>query len=140
MLMIYMKTIRLSNAYHCGTLMKKEYAMIESQIAVKQMNEKRWNEFLDQTELREVYEALPEEVYKDGVVSGKMKRMMALVGALVSGCRACILYQTDNALKLGASVEEIFEACAVAVSLGGSMASGEAARVVEYLKEVGELA
>lgn len=60
------------------------------------------------------------EVYKDGALSGKTKRMMAMVAALVHGCRTCILFQTDWALKLGATVEEILEACAVAISLGGT--------------------
>jgi AhpD family alkylhydroperoxidase len=74
-------------------------------------------------------------VYKDGVLSGKVKRLMALVGALIGGCRACILYQTENALQLGATVDEILEACSVAVSLGGTMASGQTTRVVEFLRE-----
>ncbi|MGE4421037.1 MAG: carboxymuconolactone decarboxylase family protein [Pseudodesulfovibrio sp.] len=88
-------------------------------------------------EIAEAYEALPMEVYKDGEVSGKHKRLMALVGALVSGCRGCILFQTDNALNLGATVGEILETCAVAVSLGGTMGSSQTARVVEYLRERG---
>ena len=81
------------------------------------------------------YDELPKEVYKDGVLSGKIKRMMALTGALVHGCRACILYQTEEALTLGATVEEIMEACAVAISLGGTMGAGETTRAVQFLEE-----
>ncbi len=88
-------------------------------------------------EIAEAYEALPMEVYKDGSVSGKHKRLMALVGALVHGCRGCILYQTEHALTLGATVEEILETCAVAVSLGGTMGSAQTSRVVEFLTEKG---
>jgi alkylhydroperoxidase/carboxymuconolactone decarboxylase family protein YurZ len=47
------------------------------------------------------------------------------------------LYQTDLALEQGANIEEIFEACAVAISLGGTMAAGETTRVVQYLHEKG---
>jgi alkylhydroperoxidase/carboxymuconolactone decarboxylase family protein YurZ len=47
------------------------------------------------------------------------------------------LYQTDLSLDQGASLEEIFEACAVAISLGGTMAAGETTRVVQYLHEKG---
>ena len=47
------------------------------------------------------YDELPMEVYKDGVLSGKIKRLMALTGALVHGCRACILYQTEESVGLG---------------------------------------
>jgi AhpD family alkylhydroperoxidase len=90
-------------------------------------------------EIGKAYEALPMEVYKNGALSGKVKRLMALTGALVHGCRACVLFQTDHALALGATVEEILEACAVAVSLGGTMGAGETARVVEFLDEKGLL-
>lgn len=85
------------------------------------------------------YDELPMEVYKDGALPGKVKRLMALTGALVHGCRACILFQTDQALTTGATVEEILEACSVAVSLGGTMGAGETARVVEFLDEKGLL-
>ena len=85
------------------------------------------------------YNELPMEVYKDGVLSGKIKRLMAVVGALVHGCRAYILYQTEEALALGATAEEILEACAVAISLGGTMGAGETTRVVQFLQEKGLL-
>jgi len=85
------------------------------------------------------YDELPMEVYKNGVLSGKVKRLMAIVGALVHGCRACILYQTEEALALGATAEEILEACAVAISLGGTMGAGETTRVVQFLEEKGLL-
>ena len=81
------------------------------------------------------YNELPMEVYKDGALPGKIKRMMALTGALVHGCRACLLYQTEEALALGATAEEILEACAVAISLGGTMGAGETTRVVKLLEE-----
>jgi AhpD family alkylhydroperoxidase len=85
------------------------------------------------------YDELSMEVYKDGVLPGKIKRLMALTGAIVHGCRACILFQTDQAMAAGATVEEILEACSVAVSLGGTMGAGETTRVVEFLDEKGLL-
>jgi AhpD family alkylhydroperoxidase len=66
------------------------------------------------------YDELPMEVYKDGVLSGKIKRLMAVVSALVRGYKACILFQTEEALSLGATAEEIMEACAVAISLSNN--------------------
>ncbi len=90
-------------------------------------------------DVAKAYDELPMEVYKDGALPGKIKRLMALTGALVHGCRACLLFQTDQALAAGATVEEILEACAVAVSLGGTMGAGEATRVVEFLHEKGLL-
>ena len=90
-------------------------------------------------DIARAYNELPMEVYKDGMLSGKIKRLMAVVGALVHGCRACILYQTEEALALGASAEEVLEACAVAISLGGTMGAGETTRVVQFLQEKGLL-
>ncbi len=90
-------------------------------------------------EVGKAYDALPIEVYKDGALPGKIKRLMALTGALVHGCRSCVLFQTDHALAVGATVEEILEACSVAVSLGGTMGAGETTRVVEFLNEKGLL-
>ena len=85
----------------------------------------------------EAYDSLPAGVYKDGALQGKTKRLMALSASLTHGCQACILFQTEHALNLGASVEEILEACGVAISIGGTMAAGETTRVVKYLGEKG---
>ena len=75
------------------------------------------------------------EAYRDGAVSSKHKRLMALVGALVSGCEPCMFAQTDKALEQGATVEEIIETCAVAISLGGTMAGGQTTRIIQFLRE-----
>jgi len=88
-------------------------------------------------DIARAYNELPMAVYKDGALSAKMKRLMALTGALVHGCRACILYQAEEALALGATAEEVLEACAVAISLGGTMGAGETTRVVQFLEEKG---
>jgi AhpD family alkylhydroperoxidase len=87
----------------------------------------------------QAYDEMPVEAYKDGALSGKTKRLMALCGALVHGCPACQMAQTTRALDLGASVEEILETCAVAISLGGTMGAGETMNVVQYLKEMGKI-
>jgi AhpD family alkylhydroperoxidase len=109
---------------------------MESQVELKAANEGNAGTFKRlMPEIAGPYTALNQEVYKDGVVSGKNKRLMALVGALVEGCRACILYQTEEALKQGASVDEILETCSVALALGGTMGMGEITRVMAYLRE-----
>ena len=112
--------------------------MVESQVELRDKIKKMFNKYREiMPDIARAYDELPNEVYKDGVLSGKIKRLMALTAALVNGCRACILYQTDLSLEQGADLEEIFEACAVAISLGGTMAAGETTRVVQYLHEIG---
>ena len=85
------------------------------------------------------YEALPGEAYKNGVLSARAKRTMAVAVAVAAGCKGCILFQTARALELGATPEELLEACAVAISLGGTMAASQTTRVVRYLNERGLL-
>lgn len=85
------------------------------------------------------YDELPMEVYRDGALPGRIKRLMALTGALVHGCRACILFQTEKSIAAGATVDEVLEACSVAISLGGTMGAGETTRVVRFLEEKGLL-
>ena len=86
-------------------------------------------------ELWQAKDALTQCAYKDGALSAKTKRLMAMTTAIVQGCRACILYQAEAALDLGAGVDEILECIGVAVSLGGTLAEGQATRVIGYLEE-----
>ena len=87
--------------------------------------------------IAKAYEDLPNQAYKDAAIDGKTKRLMAMTAAIVHGCRACILYQADEALKLGATVNEILECIGVAVSLSGTIAEGESARLIQFLEEKG---
>jgi len=114
--------------------------MTESQLELSQEVDDLFNNYCRlMPGVGEAYDALPDEVYKDGTLSAKVKRLIAMSGALVHGCRACIVFQTEQALEQGATVEEIFEACSVAISLGGTMAAGETTRVVKLLQEKGLL-
>ena len=77
--------------------------------------------------------------YKDGALSRKVKHMMSMVLALGAGCTNCILAQTDNALKAGATKEEILEAIQVVISMRGTTGIAESLRVIKFLDELGKL-
>ena len=79
------------------------------------------------------------EVYKDGVLSTKVKRLMSLAIALGTGCTNCILAQTMYALDAGATKEEILETLTVVVSMRGTTGIAESLRVVKLLDELGKL-
>jgi len=83
------------------------------------------------------YRALSDEVYKDGALSHKVKRLIALGIALRAGCTACILHQTKLAVEAGASKAEVTEAVSVAIAMSGSTALGWSWRVVKLLEELG---
>ena len=93
--------------------------------------------FLELSPVKESLLKYYETTYQAGALDAKTKRLIALCGGLVSGCKGCILAQTDLAVQEGACAEEVLETCAVAMSLGGTMAWSQVAMVVEYLEESG---
>jgi AhpD family alkylhydroperoxidase len=83
--------------------------------------------------------AFVQEVYKDGALSQKVKRLMSAAIAAVVGCTGCMLGQTKFALDAGATKEEVWETIAVARSMGGTLAGANAYRIVKLLEELGTL-
>lgn len=55
----------------------------------------------------------------DGVLSAKSKELIALGIAIAVHCDGCIAFHVHDALKAGASREEIAEAIGVAILMGG---------------------
>ncbi|MFH1031219.1 MAG: carboxymuconolactone decarboxylase family protein [Chloroflexota bacterium] len=84
------------------------------------------------------YTSFRKEVYKDGALSHKTKRLIALALGLQSGCTRCIIGQTRDAIEAGATKVEVLEAASVAVVMGGTQVSAETWRVVKVLKELGK--
>lgn len=89
-----------------------------------------------QPEVGQRLDALTAEVYATKALDLKTKRLMALAIAVTHGTRGCTLAQTDHCLNAGATVQEIMEACSVAVSMGGTMSQANTTRVVEYLEQL----
>ena len=79
------------------------------------------------------------EVYKDGALNSKVKRLMALAIALGVGCRNCVLAQTMYALENGATRDEVLETISVVASMRGTTGVAESLRVVQLLDELGKL-
>ncbi|TET67949.1 MAG: carboxymuconolactone decarboxylase family protein [Dehalococcoidia bacterium] len=78
-------------------------------------------------------------VYKDGALSKKVKRLIALAIALRAECTNCILAQTMRALEAGATKEEILETIAVEVVMSGTTGIAASLRVIKLLDELGKL-
>jgi AhpD family alkylhydroperoxidase len=89
-----------------------------------------------QPDIMAAYSSLRDEVYKEGALSPKIKRLIALGIALRAGCTACILFQTKMAVEAGATKGEITEAVSVAVATAGSTALGWSWRVGKLLEEL----
>ena len=84
------------------------------------------------------YTAFRKGVYRDGALSLKTKRLIALAAGLQAGCTRCVIGQTKDAVKAGATKAEVLEAVAVAIVMGGTAASAESWRVVKVLEELGK--
>jgi len=89
-------------------------------------------------EAMSAYSAFRKKVYRDGALSLKTKRLIALAAGFMAGCTRCIIGQTKDAVKAGATKAEILETVAVAVVMGGTAVSAETWRVVKALEEMGK--
>ena len=87
--------------------------------------------------VRAAHAAFRDEVYKDGALSCKVKRLIALAAALRAGCTGCIIGQTKLAVEAGATKEEVSEAVSVAIAMGGTPAMAWSWRVAKLLEELG---
>lgn len=113
---------------------------MESQL---QLNDERTNlrEKFTQSlpELMAQEKAVLDLVYKDGVLTSKVKHLIALGIALRAGCTNCILSHTMQALEAGASKDEILETLSVELAISGTSGIGESLRVIRILEESGKL-
>ena len=79
-----------------------------------------------------------DEVYREAALSAKTKRLIGIAAAVRSADLFPMINCTIQAVKLGASKEEIMEAVSVAMAMGGNGAIEYGANVVKVLKEMGE--
>jgi AhpD family alkylhydroperoxidase len=84
------------------------------------------------------YANFRKQVYKDGALSLKTKRLIALACGLQLGCTRCTQGQTKDAIAAGATKNEVLEAVSVAIVMGGTTVSAETWRVVKVLEELGK--
>jgi len=78
--------------------------------------------------------ALDREVYEAGALPAKVKELLGLVASAVLRCDDCIRYHIERAVEAGASEEEIDEALAVALVVGGSITLPHLRRACECLE------
>jgi len=107
--------------------------------SIREDEEQLW-QLLDITknEMPDLAEAhsgsVKDAVYKDGSLDFKTKRLLSLAAAVQAACKGMIS-QTSKALEFGAAPEEIFEACSVAIRMGGTLGKSQALVVADHLRE-----
>ncbi len=72
-------------------------------------------------------------VYKEGVLSEKIKQLIAIAVAHVTQCPYCIKSHTKQALRKGASQEEIMEAIWIAAEMRAGAAVAHSALAIEEM-------
>ncbi|MFW6063932.1 MAG: carboxymuconolactone decarboxylase family protein [Chloroflexota bacterium] len=71
----------------------------------------------------------------DGVLSAKVKELMALAVSIAVGCDGCIAYHTHDAVAAGANREELLETVGVGLFMGGGPGSIYAAHALEAIEQ-----
>jgi AhpD family alkylhydroperoxidase len=82
------------------------------------------------------YEEAEAEALRSGALSGRYKELVALGISITEKCYPCVEYHVTAALKGGATRQEVIEATAVALVLGGGVAQWPARFVFRVLDEV----
>jgi len=76
--------------------------------------------------------ALDQDVYQDGALPKRTKELLGLVASAVLRCDDCIAYHVREATRAGVEREEMVEALAVALVVGGSITIPHMRRALEF--------
>ena len=83
----------------------------------------------------EGYSKLHEECFKDSALSHKTKELIALGIAICIRCDKCIVYHINDAIKAGATHDEIVCTIGVAILMGGSPSVVYGSQALDALRE-----
>jgi AhpD family alkylhydroperoxidase len=81
------------------------------------------------------YMALSAAGQKADLLGAKVRELIALAVAVTLRCDGCITVHTEDAIKRGATKEEIAEALGVATTVNAGAALSYSARVMDAFKE-----
>jgi AhpD family alkylhydroperoxidase len=78
---------------------------------------------------------LHEASLAEGALGREVKELMALAISIAVHCEGCVTYHVHDALAAGATPEQVAEAVAVAVMMGGGPATIYGAEALEALAQ-----
>jgi AhpD family alkylhydroperoxidase len=78
---------------------------------------------------------LHKKAMEDGALSTRVKEMMALAIGIVVGCEGCIAYHVHDAVKAGATRQELLETIGVGILMGGGPGSIYAAHALDAMEQ-----
>jgi len=80
--------------------------------------------------------SLDNQTYEDGALPEVTKELLGLVASMVLRCDDCIKYHLGRCHELKVTREQIYEACSVALVVGGSIFIPHMRRAAEYWEEL----
>lgn len=95
-------------------------------------------QFLNNVKTYQAFLEVEEIAFSDGVLNKKTKELMALSISIVTKCEPCMEWHLDQALRAGATDEEVYETIDVAIEMGGGQAGAYARfvlKALEYFKK-----
>ncbi len=87
------------------------------------------------TETNDAFVAFSRTVFKAGALDAKTKQLIAVATAHVTQCPYCIRGHTEQALRAGATREEVMEAIWVAVEMRAGAAVAHANLALDAMNE-----
>ena len=80
--------------------------------------------------------SLDSQTYREGALSVQTKEMLGLVASMVLRCDDCIFYHLDRCPEEGVSTEDLQDAMAIALVVGGSIVIPHLRRAVRAWEEL----
>ena len=80
--------------------------------------------------------SLDSQTYREGALPVQTKELLGLVASMVLRCDDCIFYHLDRCHEEGVSTEELQEAMAIALVVGGSIVIPHLRRAVRAWEEL----
>jgi AhpD family alkylhydroperoxidase len=87
-------------------------------------------------EISEAFNNFSKIVFKEGALSEKIKQLIAVAVAHVTQCPYCIRAHTAQAMRKGASKEEIMEAIWVAAEMRAGAAYAHSALAIDEMEPI----
>jgi AhpD family alkylhydroperoxidase len=72
---------------------------------------------------------------KEAALSSKVKELMAVAISIADRCEGCIIFHVQNAIRHGASREELADTISVAIEMGGGPAKVYGAKALAAFDE-----
>ncbi len=90
-------------------------------------------------DVRDAFTKLVQSCKGEGVLEPKIRSLIALSIAIVVGCEYCIAFHLKALKESGVTLEEIMDAVAIAVLMGGGPAVAHTGVLAKFLDELGYL-